>query len=40
MEESRENPRKFLTKSCFFEKRNRANSLLSASSARPSVLER
>ena len=27
MEESRENPRKFLTKSCFFEKRGRANSL-------------
>jgi hypothetical protein len=28
MEESRENPKKFLTKSCFFEKRNRANLLL------------
>lgn len=28
MEESRENPRKFLTKSCFSEKRNRANLLL------------
>lgn len=28
MEESRANQRKFQTKSCFFEKRNRANSLL------------
>ncbi len=28
MEESLENPRKFQIKSCFFEKRNRANSLL------------
>jgi hypothetical protein len=28
MEESRENPKKFQTKSCFFEKRNRANLLL------------
>lgn len=28
MEESRANPRKFLTKSCFSEKRNRVNSLL------------
>jgi hypothetical protein len=28
MEESRENQRKFLTRSCFSEKRTRANSLL------------
>ena len=28
MEESRERPRKSLTKSCFFEKKNCANSLL------------
>ena len=28
MEESRENPRRFQTKSCFSKKRNRANSLL------------
>ena len=28
MEESRENPRRFLAKSCFSEKRNRANLLL------------
>lgn len=28
MEENRESPRKFQIKSCFFEKRNRANLLL------------
>ncbi len=28
MEESRENPKRFQTKSCFSDKRNRVNSLL------------
>ena len=40
MEENHENLKKSRTKSCSSEERSRANLLLSASSARPSVLER